>query len=208
MPHKPYDTKCMNDNIKDISIRGRFAIGLTCLKKKLRTENLHWKEEVQLMLEKYSKFTNNDKLDVWETEIKFYGTTIVEFENSNRVIEQIYKENAKIDNFNNNRGNHSDYYKDIFLKTEPKQTYSNLIEFYKTDRSGAIQILELCEDIGRNNLYAGTVNHSQETLRPLMKILDILELQNEFDFKAIANHYPFKIDDGWGQKFEFKSFRK
>jgi hypothetical protein len=66
----------------------------------------------------------------------------------------------------------------------------------------------LCEDIGRDNLYAGTVNHSQETLRPLLEILDILELHNEFDFKAIANKYHFKIDGGWGQRFEFKTFRK
>jgi len=198
----------MTNYIKDISIRGRFAIGLTCLKKKLRTENLHWREDIQLVLEKYSKFTNSDKLDVWETEIKFYGSTIVEFENSKRVIELINKENTKMDNFNNNRGNHSDYYKAISLIIEPEQTYSNLIEFYKSDTSGVKQIVELCEDIGRDNLYVGTVNHSQETLRPLMKILDILELHNEFDFKAIAESYPFKIDDGWGKKFEFKTFRK
>lgn len=198
----------MQNHIKNTSIRGRFALGLTCLRKKIRAENIQWKQEIQTVIAKFSTFTSSDQLDIWETEVQFYGTGILSFETGPRVIEAIAKENTKMEELSQMRGSQGAYYKDQVFTPEDNQIYTDLLAFYQTDTSGIKEIIDLCETIGRGNLYGAVVNYSQETLKPALEIIDRLAMHDAFDFKAIADKYPFKQEEGWGEKFEYRSFLK
>lgn len=198
----------MENHIKNTSIQGRFALGLTCLRKKIRAEDIQWKKEMQTVLAKFSTFTSSDQLDIWETEIQFYGTGILSFENSQRVITAIGKENAKMNELSKMRGAHGAYYKDQSFTIEDPQIYTDLLAFYKTDTSGIKEVVDLCEAIGRGSLYGAVVNHSPETVKPVLEIIDRLGMHDAFDFKTIADTYPFKLEDGWGHSFNFNTFLK
>lgn len=189
--------------LKKISINGRFAIGVLCLKSVLRDRNIHWMPEIRTIIEKLSAFTSSSKLDVWEKEICAYLPDT--FENGGEIYSSLYELNKEFSEQKTPQ-NRTKYYDDVAVEVLSEEFYDSLMKVYSGLDADIKKLFELCVEIGTGNLYAGVAKHSEWTLKPLKQILSSTQLYDEFDFEHIALKYPFKEKGGWGRKFKMISF--
>ncbi|EZH73427.1 hypothetical protein ATO12_15925 [Aquimarina atlantica] len=195
----------MNKHLKEISVRGRYAIGLSCIKLLLRERNLHHSEFSRTLFRKLGEFTQAKKLDVWEEEVKAY---LPYNETSDETISDLQKFNTFCKEYNSSID--KNWYKGVSLEILEASFYDELIEFYKKPENRTIKkVAELCESIGRAEMYgAMSKGNSKLTLKYSNEILEITGLVSEFDFQKIAKEYPFSKGDGWGKTFNIKTFKR
>jgi hypothetical protein len=191
--------------LKKTSIRARFAIGLQSLKIHLREENVHWLPELRIVILKYSEFTQSNKLDLWEAEIKAYSPYFKSSEYE--IIEYLSSKNSYYGSLTPSE-DRENWYRNVAYEIKSSNYYSELIKIYSQLDADLLKNIELCENIARNNLYAGVIGYSEETLFPLLEILDRKSLEGEFDFESISKKYPFREQEGWGKPFDFSVFKR
>ena len=60
------------ERLKKVSIRGRMALGISCLEILLESEGLIEKEEMKKLLSHLWEFTSSERLDLWEDQMMGY----------------------------------------------------------------------------------------------------------------------------------------
>ncbi|MCG8237403.1 hypothetical protein J2Q21_12520 [Tenacibaculum finnmarkense genomovar ulcerans] len=201
----PVIKKMEEKYIKEISVRGRYAIGLSCVKLLFRERNLHHTEFSRTLIRKLGEFTKSNKLDIWEEGVKAYLPC---YESSDETISKLQEFNKFCKEYKSSRD--KDWYKGFSFEILDSAFYEELINFYKTPENKVIkEIVELCENIGCAELYgAMSKGKSKNTLKYLNEIFKITNLTSEFDFKKIAKEHSFSNQDGWGNVFDFKTFER
>jgi hypothetical protein len=202
--------------IKKISIRARFAIALTCVKKELRQEGLLEDEFARIIIDKYAQFTSCRKFDVWLDEVDHYvpGAQGLDchlsfinnrFESADDIIKSLTEINNK---YLSSCGttSHSTWYQGIQLPICRKSVYEDLLVFYNLIEERLAKMLNQTYEIAIADMYCSTGKYSESSLRPLLKVIEMSDYA--FDFKEIMGVYPFSEDGGWGHSFEFKTFMK
>ncbi len=190
--------------LKKISIRGRFAIGLTCVKLLLRDQGLHHNDFIRIYINKLGDFTKAEKLDIWEIETMLYFPD--EDTTAQAMIESINKLN--IDFAERKKISRNDWY-DYECEILSADFYENLIAFYKNPQNEKVlKIIDLCFELSRDELYGQMSMDSICTIETLNEIFTIANFQNEFCYEKIARNYPFSEADGWGKTFDFKTFKR
>ena len=172
--------------LSNISIRGRFAIAIICMKRKFREVNLHQTYEARFISEKMATLLTSDKLDIWDIEMQAYIMSN-KFGTAQEIISYLKS-------------------KDISLEVLDEQFYQSLIDFYINMDDETKEIIGLCETVAGNNLYCGYCEKS--SIEPLVKLLDRTDMWGNFDFYKISKIYPFSNDNQWGKKFNFSDFKR
>lgn len=172
--------------LSNISIRGRFAIAIICMKRKFREVNLHQTYEAHFISEKMATLLTSDKLGIWEIEMHVYILSN-EFGTAQEIISYLKS-------------------KDINLEVLDEQLYQSLIDFYINMDDETKEIIGLCETVVGSNLYCGYCE--KLSIEPLVELLDRTDMWGNFDFYKIAKIYPFSSDDKWGKKFKFSDFKR
>ncbi|MFC5046523.1 hypothetical protein [Aquimarina hainanensis] len=157
------------------------------------------------MIRKLGEFTRAEKLDIWEEEMKAY---LPYNATSSEIITDLQKFNTFCKEYNSSRD--KDWYNGVSLEILSASFYDELIAFYKVSENKTIkEVVELCESIGRAEMYgAMSKGNSKSTLKYLIEILKITNLDFEFDFEKISTEHPFSEEDGWGKTFDFKTFNR
>ena len=196
------------DNIKQISIRGRFAIVLTCFKLLLREQGLIQDPFYRTLVAKIGSFTQADKLDIWEAQIQPYYPA---FQSSTTdIIEQLNQLNRDFQKQDIQR--RDDWYHQASCDVLTENFYQALITFYHSpcsNNSNIIKVYDACYEIGTAELYGQmSSGNSQITLDIVQDILTTSHLSHEFNFAKIARQYPFDEERGWGRTFDFQTFQR
>ncbi len=198
----------MNTNtIKSISIRGRYAIGLTCAKLLIRKQGLIHDLFYRKLINKFGEFTNAKWLDNWEKEMMIYLSYDYlhadEFISEIKQLNDLFKENYKA------RMRREDTYNHTFEIFE-KQFYTDLVNFYQNpDNKEIITVIELCYELARTEMYTQmSRNNSFDTHERLIDILELTGLEDEFNYQKIAQTHLFSEENGWGKTFDYKTFQR
>ena len=165
----------MEDNFRDISIRGRLAFGMTCLEEVLRKYNINDELLDTIVLPKIWEFTSSSHLDEWEMKInEIDPTCVLDIE----LTEQ---------NFD--------------LTTISYNTYRDLLNLYKTLPTEIVELIAEIIRIGVANIYGGTESYSPATLEPLANVLIICKRLN-VDLPKIDQFKKstFSQFHGWGDE--------
>ncbi|MCD8403908.1 hypothetical protein LNI95_11590 [Tenacibaculum dicentrarchi] len=88
------------NSLNDISIKGRFAIGLYCIENYSKKNGLYHNETLKIILEKLSEFTSlKNRLDIWDNEIVAYLPKYHKTEFNKDINEEFY--NQLVDFYSN-----------------------------------------------------------------------------------------------------------
>lgn len=165
----------IENKLKGISIRGRFAFGVKCLEKYIEQNKISnkWTEK---LFDTLWEFTHSSRLDLWHDKIN------------------------DLDPWNlldPNSGIPSDY------KTLKEDEFYELKDFYNSLNKNFVDMIGCTIEIGTGNLYGGTGRYSQASLNPTIELVkiakkELIELPN---IKAFM-FTKFSEDDGWGNHFE------
>lgn len=173
------------NQVKKISIRGRFAYGLICLEilKEKLNQNL---PELELLIQNMWKITNTDKIGWWQTEF---------IENNPILLIQDYKlmREGKVT------------FEQIGFETIQNETeFESKISFTKLLKDPIPQIVDKLCQIANQNISAGCGEYSELTLEPTIELINIIDkgqIVKRPKFE-IVEFSKFTENNGWGDKFE------
>ena len=170
----------VENRLKEISIRGRMALGIKCLEIVLDKNKLIHNKDIKELLSILWKFISSESLESWSEEIMDYDpkSLIEDYENSNFECFRLLSE------------------------VEIKSIYY----IYRNSKSEVLELIELVTAIGTGNLYAGTSEYSKSTLIPTIKVLNLMA-RNNYRTPKLENFEKSKYSEfhGWGTKRD-KSF--
>lgn len=163
------------NKLKQISIRGRYALGLIILDTLLVRHHI----DDELMYEIFNnlkEFLSTSALDLWEDKIKEYDPdSILDNHPQNKFEEYDYLSVDKLQKLQK-------YY--IGIPNEINDAISDLVE------------------IGLGNLYGGTMDYSPYTLEPTLEMLSKYGSLVEVELAGILDKLiimsPFSENNGWG----------
>ncbi len=162
----------MEDIIKRISIRGRFAFCLACLHNSLIKEGID-AQKLRILLDRLHDFLSSVKLSVWETKaVEVSPDTLLDIHADNDL---------------------------GAYKTLSKEEAEYLKNMYTTLPKAIVQLIDLTISVGLSNLYGGTGEYSSHTLEPVLQVVDVME-QSGYQMPDISAYerYRFAEDHGWG----------
>ena len=169
----------MRETLKKISIRGRFAFCLACLRNAMRQENVNI-ESLSILFERMSSFLTTDKLDEWEKQI---------VDVSPDTIFDTHPDN----DFN-------DY------ETVTATELVRLKAIYEKIPSAITELIDLIISVGLSNLYGGTSDYSPHSLAPTLKVIELMDSHNyELPLLQQFSRYSFTDNNGWGFPLDPKS---
>jgi len=172
------------EDIKKISIRGRFAYGLICLQKVIEEIDLKLPELEKLIQEMW-EITNSDKLGWWQDLL---------IENNPKVVigdYEIFK-------------NEELTFEEIgFTTIVDINEFESRAKFLKKIPSPVLEILNKLNEIGNRNLFAGCGEYSKLTLEPTIELIEILDSIPNFKRPKVElmKFSKFNENNGWGDKF-------
>ncbi|WP_216689080.1 hypothetical protein [Hymenobacter siberiensis] len=161
------------DRLKETSIRGRVAFGITCLEIYFEHLNLQDDTLVKGLLEKMWEFVSSNSLDKWEYEIKGFLPIIVLNSSASEKFENV-----------------------SFLKHSQSKAYEKM---YLSLPETLVTMIDTVADIGFDNLYAGTTGYSKGTFDETMSVIDLMnESQLPLPDLARFERSEFSEFHGWG----------
>lgn len=162
----------MTEQLKKISIRGRFAFCLACLRNAMRQERID-AESLSLMLERLGTFMSTNKLDEWEK-------NVVEI-----------SPDTLFDNHPDN--NFEDY------ETISSTDLVQLKSAYEKLPLSIIKLIDLTISVGLSNLYGGTSEYSLHSLTPTLEVIALMD-SSGYELPSLEEfaHYSFADNNGWG----------
>jgi hypothetical protein len=157
--------------LKQLSIRSRMALGITCLERLLKGFAIA--HPLCKVIDHLWEFTSSNQLDDWLD---------IAYEMAPDCILDPHP--TAIENFS--------FLSTDFVK-ELKTTYNSLPD-------DIIKAIEAVISIGMNNIYSGVENYRPRTLQPLREVLKITQ-SNEVSIPDIDIFLrsPFSEQDGWGE---------
>ena len=170
----------MDNNFKDISIRGRVAYCISCFENVLLYYGCD-KEKWKFVLEQLWSFMNVEYVDDW-----FYQTAEILPE---CILEDKYDE---------------DPYEFI-----DKRMFYELYQLYDSSCEVIKKIIRLIFELGSRELYGRIQGYSESTIEILEKVIQLckkesIQLPDIADYKK----YSFSVKNGWGEKFEGRKLSK
>jgi len=170
----------IKNEFKKISIRGRLAYGAKCIEYYLSQYQVRHRL-FSKVLDEIWKFTTSNELDKWDQ----------------RIVE--FTPDCLVDNHPDNRP--EDY------------EYISAVEFFALKRlflespTDLIDLIQLTIEIGTGNLYGGTGEYSQFTMRPTLEVYKITQrtLRPWPDVKSFKIS-PYHEFHGWGERIERTRF--
>ncbi|MFT0212177.1 hypothetical protein VQ643_06110 [Pseudomonas sp. F1_0610] len=184
-----------NNALRKLSIRARFAVALTCFRTKLRQEGLHQDPAIRLFLKQLAHFTQAQRLDSWEAEILSLTNLKLNAEDTLKQIQHYNQiESTQLHKKSSN----------CLINQLTVQQYQSIKQQLQLLPEQLNNLLALCIMVGRNNLYAGIVKFSIETLEPMQKALELVPLP--IHWEVLIQQYNFKDNDGWGKPFNYEHF--
>ena len=172
----------LNNKIKDISIRGRFAFGVKCLEQYISENNIESKW-IEKLLNTLWEFTSSERLDIWDEKIKELDPWNI------------------LDTHPDNKA--GDY------KTLSEKEFYELKGFYNSLDKEFINMVGNAIEIGTGNLYGGTGEFSNETLQPTLELIKIAknQLKNIPSMESFG-FSKFSEKHGWGNEFDRDILKK
>jgi hypothetical protein len=172
------------NQLKTISIRGRFAYGLMCLEYLVDKLNPDL-TELELLIRRMWKMTNIDKLGWWQNEF---------VENNPIVMLADYElmKSGKIT------------FAQIGLETiKSEKEFENRISFMKLLKEPIPQVIDKLTQIANQNISAGCGKYSELTLDPTIELINIIENSRIIKTPEIekVKFSKFTENNGWGNKF-------
>jgi hypothetical protein len=169
--------------VKQISIRGRFAFGLTCLEKIIDNDRLN-DELLDTIIEEFWRFTNSEKLGQYEAYFttRDPGCVLSDFPTLKMHPEKMHE--FGYDNISNSE-----------LET--------LYELYSGLPAPVTNILTHLTTIANSNISAGCGEYSILTFEPTLKIIEIIQDFGTIDFFKPEDFLfsDYRQKQGWGDEF-------
>lgn len=170
----------MDNNFKDISIRGRVAYCISCFENVLLYYGCD-KEKWKFVLEQLWSFMNVKYVDAW-----FYETAEILPE---CILEDKYDEASY-------------EFIDMKMFNELYKLYDDICEEIK-------QIIRLIFELVSIELYGRIQGYSEHTIVIVKKVIRLCEKEN-IQLPDIADYkkYSFFVNNGWGEDFEGRKLSK
>ncbi len=162
----------MVEQLKLVSIRGRMAYGIACLKQVLKQTNNN-QPILHLLLDRLTEFVEKDRLDLWEQRI-------------GEVVPYAILDTHPDNIFEN--------YKTISVEEVLK-----LKTLYESMPNAITDLIDDVVNIGESNLYGGVDQYSQNTLDAILAVLEKMKnlALNPPDIMPYLSS-PFSENGGWG----------
>lgn len=172
-----------NEIIKKISIRGRFAFGLTCLE--IIVDNYQLRDNVLgSIIDEFWRFTNSEKLGQYEDYFisRNPHSVLTDFP-----LLKIHPERIHDFGFDNISFSELEMIYELYLKLP----------------SSITSILECLITIANSNLSAGCGEFSVLTYEPTLKITEIIKKYTALEFYKPEDFLfsIFEQNQGWGNQF-------
>ena len=162
----------MEEILKSISIRGRFAFCMACLRNAMQQEGIPM-SKLQQVFDRLNSFLTTTKLDEWEQYVVEISPDTI---------------------FDEHPDNDFDDY-----KTLNRTDLEKMKDIYLTLPKNIVELLDLIVSVGISNLYGGTGEYSEHTLKPAMLVI---ELMRKAGYKmpdiSLYQQYSFQENNGWG----------
>lgn len=173
------------NQVKKISIRGRFAYGLICLEM-LKERVNQSSPELDLLIQNMWKITNTDKLGSWQTDF---------IENNPITLVQDYQliKEGKVT------------FEQIGFETIQNEIeFESKISFVKLLKDPIPQLVDKLCQIANQNISAGCGEYSELTLEPTIELINIIDRSQIIKRPKIeiVEFSQFTENNGWGDKFE------
>lgn len=162
----------MTEELKKISIRGRFAFCLACLHNAMQKEQVD-SQSISVVLTRMNTFLYTKKLDEWEKEI---------IEVSPDTIFDVHPDN----NFNE-------------YETISAADLTRLKSVYEEMPVPIVKLIDYTINVGLSNLYGGTGEYSHQSLIPALEVVDLM-INNDYQLPSLQEfvHDKFVDNNGWG----------
>ncbi len=169
----------MKDRLKEVSIRGRVAYGITCLEIYFAHLGLLNQPVVFKFLDTIWQFTSSNSLDEWEEAVMDYSPRFVE----------------KAD------------VSEVTLLTA--EEFEQIRQLYDTLPSTLLEMIEEVIEIGRGNLYAGTTGYSEHTYTPTIHVIKLMQRKGlPLPALEPFEQSCFSESHGWGYAREREFFKQ
>ncbi len=176
------NTEEIEDQIKMTSIRGRLAFGVSCIQR-FTDENEIKNTWIDRLIDTLWEFTTSERLDEWDEKISDLRPVHI------------------LDTSPGNK--YSDY------PSLSESDFNNLRQLYRQLPEAFIEMIDETIEIGIGNLYGGTGDYSEFTLKPTLRVFEKANsyLNEAPDFKQFMRS-KFSEFHGWGDPIEKEKFKE